>query len=491
MRQLSKSKIIAYRQCPKRLWLELHRPELRDDTGSEAVFAIGNQVGEVARRIYDPGGNGLLIDVDAIGWDAAFERTGRWLNEEREPLFEAALRINGALALADVMLPDPDGDSWRMIEVKSSGSVKDYQRDDLAVQTYIADNGGVKLSSASIAHVDTSVVYPGGGDYRGLLVESDLTAEVRLAAPAVAGWVAGAQQVTALPSEPTVATGAQCCDPFECPFRHYCDRGKPQVEYPLTSFYRLEADKRQELETLGYTDLREVPDEHLSDTNRFIKEQTVAGVPWFDGEGAAADLEPHSGTAYFLDFETIAFAVPVWVGTRPYRQLPFQFSLHVQPEEGELEHREFLDLSGDDPVEILAEALVDSCGAEGPVFVYNAGFERRIIRETAGRVPRLSPQLLAINARIVDLLPIARNRYYHPDQHGSWSIKAVLPCICPDLDYSQLDGVADGSMAQTAYLEAVAPKTSPERRNEIRRQLLEYCKLDTLAMVRLWQFFKG
>ena len=110
MRNLSKSKILAYRQCPKRMWLEIHKPELRDDSGSEMVFAIGNQVGDVARRIYDTAGTGRLIDVDAIGWDAAYAETSAWLTSTRAPLFEAAIRIEGALALADVMLPDPGGD---------------------------------------------------------------------------------------------------------------------------------------------------------------------------------------------------------------------------------------------------------------------------------------------------------------------------------------------------------------------------------------------
>lgn len=138
MRNLSKSKIIAYRQCPKRLWLEIHRPDLRDDSASEMVFAIGHQVGDVARRIYDTAGSGRLIDFNEIGWDAAYAETTNWLTGTAAPLFEAAIRIEGAMALADVMLPEPgeNGLRWHMIEVKSTTGVKDYHRDDLAVQTY-------------------------------------------------------------------------------------------------------------------------------------------------------------------------------------------------------------------------------------------------------------------------------------------------------------------------------------------------------------------
>ncbi len=493
MRNLSKSKIIAFRQCPKRLWLELHRPDLRDDSGSEMVFAIGNQVGDVARQIYDTEGTGKLIDVNEIGWDAAYRETSAWLAGTAAPLFEAAIRIEGALALADVMLPEPgdNGLRWHMLEVKSSTGVKDYHREDLAVQTYIATKAGIDLASASIAHVDNSFVYPGGGDYRGLLKAVDLTDEVRANAGEVATWISDAQEVAALETEPVIETGPQCSNPFGCPFLHHCNRDKPTFDFPLSSFSRLGSRKHEELEALGYSDIRDVSDEYLSPVNQLIKSQSLSGEAWFDAEGAAADLAPHTGTAHFLDFETIGFGVPIWKGTRPYQQLPFQFSLHIVTPDGEMEHKEFLDLSGDDPGEAFASSMIKSCGTTGPVFVYNASFENGVMRGLAERFPHHSSDLQAIIDRVVDLLPIARSRYYHPSQHGSWSIKAVLPAVCPDLAYDSLEGVQDGMAAQGAFLEAMAPETTPERKTEIEQQLLAYCELDTFAMVRLWEFFKG
>jgi len=183
--------------------------------------------------------------------------------------------------------------------------------------------------------------------------------------------------------------------------------------------------------------------------------------------------------------------VPIWKGTRPYQQIPFQFSLHRLDEDGRLEHGAFLDLSGEDPSEALAQALVAQCGTEGPVYVYNAGFERRVIRELGERFPSLATSLHAINDRLVDLLPIAKAHFYHPSQHGSWSLKAVLPAACPDLSYDSLDGVADGGMAVDAFREAIASETTEKRRLEIKRELRAYCHLDTLAMVRLWELFQG
>ena len=135
--------------------------------------------------------------------------------------------------------------------------------------------------------------------------------------------------------------------------------------------------------------------------------------------------------------------------------------------------------------------MIAACGERGPIFVYNAGFETARIRELAERYPRLAKALLALNERVVDLLPIAREHYYHPSQQGSWSIKAVLPALCPDLRYDDLVGVQDGGMAMSAFVEALAPQTTAARKAEIKRQLLDYCKLDTYAMVRLWSAFSG
>jgi hypothetical protein len=181
--------------------------------------------------------------------------------------------------------------------------------------------------------------------------------------------------------------------------------------------------------------------------------------------------------------------VPIWKGTRPYQQIPFQFSVHRLSRTGKLEHQAFLDLAGADPSKSFAEALIVACGERGPIFVYNAAFETTRIRELSERFPRIAADLVALNERVVDLLPVARDHYYHPSQQGSWSIKAVLPALCPDLNYDSLDGVQNGGMAMGAFVEALMPETSATRRAEIESQLLAYCALDTYAMVRLWSAF--
>jgi hypothetical protein len=493
MRNLSKSKILAYRQCPKRLWLEIHKPELRDDSASEVVFAIGNQVGEVARQVFDPHGNGAFIDINVLGHAEAISQSTALLAEGSGPLFEAGLTASGALAYADIMLPDrSDGTlRWRMIEVKSSASVKDYHRDDVAVQSFIAAEAGVPLASISVAHINNAFTYYGGGRYEGLFEVVDLTEETVDRHEEVRQWLTLAHEIANQPEEPAIETGDHCHKPFTCGFCDYCNRDKVWPDFPLGSLPRLHPNRRAAIQEVGVDDLREAPDDLLNDIQQRVKECSVTGVPYFNAAGAAAELAAYGDPGYFLDFETILFAVPRWEGTRPYQQLPFQFSLHIVHDDGSMEHQGFLDLSGADPSQACAVELIRLCGNKGPVFAYNAGFESRVIRELAVRFPELASRLSAIAARLVDLWPIARRHYYHPSQHGSWSIKAVLPALCPDLSYDDLDGVQDGNMAQTAYQEAIALETTSERKEQIHQQLHEYCKLDTLAMVRIWQAFKG
>lgn len=494
MRRLSKSKIIAFRQCPKRLWLEIHRPDLRDDSASEHVFAIGNQVGDLAQEIYNIDGTGALIDIHTLGWPEAFAESEKLLTAGDAIIFEAAMQTEGALALADVMLPDRSQPElrWQMIEVKSSSHIKDYHHDDIAVQSYIATASGVTLSSVSLAHVDNTFVYQGDGNYRGLLTCTDLTDEAMSRHDEVCQWLTEAHQTVEMANAPDTPVGPQCNVPFACPFIAHCHQDIEQPEFPVSCLPNFR--KKTELDALGITELSDVPDAMLNAKQAMIKQHTLAGTTYFNAEEAAAELAkvtvpgaPH----YFLDFETTMSAVPIWKGTRPFQQIPFQFSMHTFHPDDKLDQETFLDLTGEDPRRPLAEALVKSCGKKGPVFAYYAPFEKRVILELAQQFPDLQESLASIVDRIEDLLPIARKHYYHPSQHGSWSIKAVLPAICPDLSYRDLEGVKDGNMAMSAYQDAIHPDTTPERKAEIHQQLDQYCCLDTLAMVRMWEFFRG
>ena len=494
MRNLSKSKLIAFRQCPKRLWLEVHRPELREDSAAtQASFNVGNTVGDIAHQVYDPAGKGILLNAQCDGFGEVFKRSAELLSSS-QPIFEAGFAIEGALAFADVMLPIKRGGKrvWRMVEVKSSTGVKDYHRDDTAIQSFIARKAGVPLASIALAHIDSDWIYPGDDDYSGLLKECDLTEEAFGREGEVNEWIAAAHKTVTKKVEPKICTGDQCSTPFDCGFLVYCQSQEPQAEYPVHWLPSIRANAlKAHIAANPALDMRDTPDDLLNELQRRVKSHTLSGEIYFDAENSAEALKAYKLPAYFLDFETIQFAVPIWKGTRPYQQIPFQFSLHRLGGTGKFDAKAFLDLSGNDPSRYFAEGLIEVCGTTGPIYVYNAGFEGARISELALRFKKLASALLAIKDRLVDLHPITKANYYHPSQQGSWSIKAVLPAVAPDLSYEDLAGVQNGGMAMEAYMEAIHPDTSPSRKDEIEQQLLAYCGLDTFAMVRLWQFLAG
>lgn len=482
MAGLSKSRILLNLQCPKRLWLQVKHPELAEvDTGTAMRLSAGNTVGDVARSLY-PGGR--LIEPETL--NLALEETQQALSETSRPLFEATFQARGVLIRADLLLPDSDG--YRMAEVKSSTSVKDYHLFDAAIQTWVCQQNFLPLTQVEIAHVDTGFVYPGNLNYQGLLKHVDVTEQISGLVSEVPTWIEQAQNTLNGPC-PTTEIGDHCNDPFACPFVAQCHPVLPEGAIPLTI---LPYGKKviTELTTQGLSDLRDVKEEQLSNPKHLrIWRSSVTGKAFLD-EAAGTKVHALDYPRYYLDFETIQFAAPIWVGTRPYAQIPFQWSCHIEMSNGNLSHEEYLSDGSADPRRSFAESLIAALGAAGPVIVYNAGFECGRMRELAADFPDLAPALNAIIDRVFDLLPVAREHYYHPDMMGSWSIKAVLPTIAPELDYSQLD-VADGGMAQEAFLELLNSETSPDRKSELTDGLLKYCERDTLAMVRVAHFFEG
>ena len=244
---LSKSKLVAFRLCPKRLWLAVNRPSLREVSDATARnFDAGHQVGAVARRVYDARERGTLVDIDDLGFAGALRRSRALLGAKSpQPVFEAGFAAAGVLAFADVMLPatrprsgmPPErSTSWRMIEVKSTTTLKDYHRDDVAIQTFAALQSGIELSAVAVAHLNKGSVYPGDRNYGGLFCEVDLTAEVMTRQAEVAEWVDDAHRFSQRQREPRQAMGAQCAEPFECAYRAHCEARTPPVKaakYPV------------------------------------------------------------------------------------------------------------------------------------------------------------------------------------------------------------------------------------------------------------------
>jgi hypothetical protein len=485
---LSKSKILSGWQCHKRLWLELHEPDKAIETPSmRRAFAIGHEVGRVVTQLFP---DGILIgpeDPDELpDLDAALDETReRLAGPGPLTLFEATLQHGGVLVRCDVLVRDALGDI-RLVEVKASTKVKPVNYIDCAVQTWVLAGAGLHPVRVELAHIDNQFVYAGNGDYAGLFAFEDLTDRVAPMLENVPDWVHLYQEVIAGPMPP-IEVGPQCRNPFDCPFLAHCRPEDPLYPTRLLpgggkAVWQLLAD--------GVEDIRDIPPGRLtSEIQERVRRVTAAGQAELRPD-AAALLGTLGWPRYFLDFETVSFPVPVWAGTRPYQALPFQWSCHVQRESGELRHREWLAEGDGPPMREFAETVIDALGDTGPVFVYT-GFEARILKELADRFVDLAGPLSAIGSRLVDLHPVARASYYHPDMLGSWSIKKVLPTIAPDLDYAGLGDVQEGGAASEAFLGLMDPETSAERRETLRADLLRYCKLDTEALVRLRDFLAG
>lgn len=478
-RRLSKSRIIAGLQCPRRLWLQVNRPELVVlNPGDERRFAIGHEVGEVARDI-QPGGQ-LIEHDDDLG--RAISETRQLMATGEALLFEATFEYEGVLIRADILRADETG--CDITEIKSSTSVKDYHLLDCAVQAWVLEGAGYPVNSASVGYINNQFVYQGDGGYEGLITCEDVSSaidELKATLP---------EQVVELKAVmegdmPCVAPGAQCHDPFDCPFTGFCS--PDTTEYPVTLLPR---GKRvaESLLAEGIEDIRDIPEGYL-ENDRFerVRRATVKGRYELDA-ALSHMVRTLEWPRFYLDFETITFAVPIWKDTRPYEQLTFQWSCHVEQSPGVLAHGEYLDTTGASPMRAFTESLLAFLGETGPIIVYSS-FEATQLKALAMRFPDLEDKLKGVIERLVDLLPPTRAHYYHPAMKGSYSIKAVLPTVAPDLDYSQLDAVHDGTEAQIAYLEMVDVGSPQERKTELKEALLEYCKLDTFAMVRLVDFF--
>jgi hypothetical protein len=440
---LSKSKLLSFAQCPKRMWLETYSPELEEEpsAASQALLETGERVGAIARTLYGRGA-GHLVSFDR-GLRAAIEQTRALIAAGgTEPIFEATFDHDGVSVRVDVL--DRSAPQPRIVEVKSSTRVKEHHLDDCAAQAWVLTNVGLAPRAIAVATVDNAFVYGGDGNYDGLLAETDVTDAVRERATAIGERVVAVRATLASLDEPDVAVGPQCRSPHECQFLAHC---APAGAPPRQSTERGRVAR---------------------DLVNFVR-----ALPF---------------PRYYLDFETVATAVPFFAGTRPYEQVPFQWSCHVETAPGKVEHREFLDVTGAAPMRAVAERLVAQLGTTGPIVVYS-GYERRVLTELVARFPDLAAPLGALVERLVDLLPPTRAHYEHPGLGGSFSLKAVLPTVAPDLDYAKLGAVQDGLGAQLAYLEAIAPSTTEARRTTLRKALADYCRQDTLALVRLVEFF--
>jgi len=486
---LSKSRLISAWQCPKKVHLEKHHPEFAEVSAqTESLFATGNQVGDIAKQLY---GTADSVEV-AFDFKTMLAETKALIDGGADfPIFEATFRYEGVLVRVDVLIPEGRGESnsWRAIEVKASTSVKDYHVLDCAIQDWVMRNSGINVLSISLAHINNQFVYQGDENYAGLLLENDLTDKVRTLEPRVVELVDKARDAVTGPM-PDINVGAQCNKPYDCQFQAYC--WPTETKYPIMGLGGGKA-RLGEYVAVGAHDILDVDENSItSAAQRRIFRVTCKGEPEVL-DGARQTLEALPYPRYYLDFETIGPAVPIWPGTRPYASIPVQWSCHIEerPKEGdrgEVRHEEFLDLSGEPPGRGVAEKMIEALGDTGPVLMYTS-YEKGVINVLIEMFPDLAEPLQKIIDRLFDLHPVVKENYYHPDMLGSWSIKAVLPTTNPEMDYSKLEGIAEGMGASDGFIEAINPETDMVRKLELEEQLLRYCKFDTEAMVEIVRFF--
>jgi len=481
MPPLTKTLFMSGQQCAKRLWYEVHQP-------LQGRRAVSMQLinGREFDRIVQAAQQGTVISRDG-GLVGAVEATQRaFAAGDVEVLYQAAFRAGEWAAITDVLRRN--GKGFDLIENKVSTRVKEEHLPDAAFQALVLERAGIPLKRTYIGHVNNEFRLRGAGQYDGLVAERDVTAEVRKLKATIPRLADESLAVMARPSAPEVVIGEHCDSPYPCPFMERCSASLPPgPEFPVSILPR-GGKVAAALMAEGIHDLKSVPADRLRSENHLrVRAATLSGKPYFDPR-ATRKLRALKPPYLYLDFETLPLAVPRVIGTGPYEQCPFQWSLHIEEADGSVRHVEHLSANMSGGLEELAEALLAALPSRGPLFVYNAPLERGALTLLARLFPALKPSFARVVRRIVDLLPVTRAAYYHPLMRGTWSIKQVIPTIDPSLTYDGLTEVKDGGSAQMAYLEFLEPQTSTARRAELEARLKAYCGRDTYALVSLRRF---
>jgi len=488
--KLTKSTYMSGLQCGKRLYLERKQPQLRPPRtqAEEELLRSGSEVGAVARTRY-PGGT----TIPGGGEAAALAATKRALADAKVPaLFEAAFLHRDVLVRVDILERVPGagsrGDGWRLIEVKSSTEVKDEHLDDLAVQVHVARKAGLKVVDAGVMVLNREYVRgPGGLDPARLFRFESMLPEAGGKSAAVARDIGRFLRVLARKTEPAIAPGDQCYSPRDCPFQGYCiGTRSPYSPLNLPGGKKLAA----KLEELGIKDVRRqraaARERMLAGAltaRQVIAREALLADREYVGRDLAKKLQAVEWPLLFIDFEAVAPAVPRYAGTGVYEALPFQWSCHIQERAGApLKHREFLHDADTDPRKAFLKSLLACAGRTGTVVVYSA-YEKTRLNALATAFPPEARKIAALTGRLLDLLAIVRSSYYHPLFRDSYSIKAVLPVVTK-VSYKKL-AIQNGAVAAADYVRMIEhARTNPERAR-LRKSLLEYCKMDTFAMVEV------
>ncbi len=487
---LSKSKYCQCVQCKKIFWLGKYKKECASSVDKTVLFETGHKVGELAK--------GLFGDYEDVPFDITLtpmiEKTEELLQNKPNIITEASFSYDNNFCSVDILKNDEDG--VEIYEVKSSTGVKDIYLDDASYQCYVLSNLGLNVKKVAIVHINNKYIREKELDLNQLFKVEDITdiaiskqSEIRNNIEQINEFMKEHDEQ----NEPDMGIGVHCFNPYLCDFWDYCtkDLPKPNV-FDVKGMQIPDKFKNYNEGKISFEDLAN------EDINLKFLEQIDFEIndkePKIEKEAIKEFLDSLKYPLYFIDYESCQHAIPEIEGTRAYQQLPFQYSLHILKEEGaELEHKEFLgEIDDKDIVRHFAESMIKDISEDGSVIVYNKTFEATRNKEIGQMYPDLKGDMERINTNMLDLMiPFKNRNYYAKEMKGSHSLKFVLPALYPDdpqLDYHNLPLIHDGGEASQAFLNL--KDKSKEDQEEIREGLLEYCKLDTLAMVKIWEKFK-
>jgi hypothetical protein len=472
---LSKSKYLTGLQCPKYLWLQIHESERipEVDAATQYIFDQGHLVGEYAKKLF-PGG----VDIPHDGFMENIAAT-RKLLAERKPLFEAGILYGNIYSRLDILNP-VDEDEWEIIEIKSGTSVKEVYVDDVAFQKFCCEKAGLGIRSCKLGFINKQFVKNGEIDPRGLFILEDISTRVEEISAGLEERVADLLEVISNKVCPEMTIGQHCLAPYECPLREDCWGFLPE-----DSVFDLRGGKTKQfsLWEQGIVSIKDIPEDvPLSRQQQIQKECVTTGNVHVEKKEIRQFLSRLKYPLYYLDFETFGPAIPIFDGTRPYQDIPFQFSLHVVANEGaDPVHHSFLAEGSEDPRPQILRELQRLLGSEGSIIAYNAGFEEGVLRELVEAFPEYTDWLEGILTRMVDLLyPFTNFHYYNASQKDTASLKKVLPAVTGK-GYEEMN-IGAGMDASAAFSRIMGSDATEEEISQVRADLVEYCKLDTEGM---------
>ena len=479
---LKKGTFVAGVQCAKRMWWEMHEKgcdELKPNIAARWLMEQGIAVGKLAQK-YVPGGT--LINRGGRSLSAILSDSREALRDPRIPvIYEAGFVAHDTLVFTDMLERNSTG--FTLIEVKSTTSVSEMEHvPDIGIQAYVLRAAGVRVTRCEVMHLNRQCRYP---DLENLFTRADVTDLVEDRLGSIQYELAQLLAVARADTAPQVSIGQHCSLPRDCPFMHRCWPVVPEDH--VTTLYMIQKKKAAEYLEAGWTRIQDLPDDLklsaiASRQRRALRQGTIV----VEREALDGALRTLAAPIAHIDFETIAPAIPVWNGCRPYDNIPVQLSCHLVDALGNTRHFSWLAQDDRDPRPAIGYALIEACEGARTVTAYHSKFEQACIRLIAEVCPEISSRLLEIADNIVDLLPIVRDHVYHPDFRGSFGIKSVLPALVPELRYDGLD-IAEGGTASAQLMRILLKPEAMEdmERERVRNALLAYCSRDTEAMVAL------